>query len=346
VSLIIHAPNVHQGGGRALLTALLMAVGDQPCLAMVDARLPLPEQLPKGLALRRVSPTIVGRLKAELELRRVACAQDDVLCFGNLPPLYRIQARVRVFVQNRYLLLETGLTDLSWWPRCRIWVERQWLRRCLRGAQVIVQTPSMAHEAFHTLGVHAVVWPFAASDRQALLSMRESSGRCSGPTDDTPHTDFLYVASGEAHKNHRTLIEAWRLLANDGLRPSLCLTLDPNREQSLLEWINAIKTQFGLHIFNVGQLPPDAVINLYCRSKALIYPSLFESFGLPLIEAARSSLPILAAERDYVRDVVVPTETFDPSSPTSIARAVRRFIKVSEARPAMLSPEEFLHRLV
>lgn len=346
MSLIIHAPNVHRGGGRALLTALLMAIGERSCLAMVDSRLALPNLLPKGLVLKPVSPTIIGRLRAEFELRRVAEAEDDVLCFGNLPPLCRIRGRVRVFVQNRYLLSDTGPTDLPWWPSWRIWVERLWLRRCLRDTQVIVQTPSMAHEARNTLGVEAAVLPFLASDQGDLMLRRESGDRPGGPAENIQHTDFLYVASGEAHKNHRTLIDAWRLLARDGLRPSLCLTLDPHREKSLLKWISEATTEFGLNIHNAGQLPPEAVAALYRRSKALIYPSLFESFGLPLLEAARSALPILAAERDYVRDVVVPTETFDPSSPTSIARAVRRFIKAPEKRPDMLSPEEFLHHLV
>ena len=44
--------------------------------------------------------------------------------------------------------------------------------------------------------------------------------------------------------------------------------------------------------------------------------------GMSGLEAARAGLPIVAAERDYVRDIVTPAETFDPGSPVSIARAV------------------------
>jgi glycosyltransferase involved in cell wall biosynthesis len=64
----------------------------------------------------------------------------------------------------------------------------------------------------------------------------------------------------------------------------------------------------------------------YRQSGALIFPSLTESFGLPLIEARGRDLPILAGELDYVRDVCVPVETFDPRSPRSIARAVKRHL--------------------
>jgi hypothetical protein len=41
-------------------------------------------------------------------------------------------------------------------------------------------------------------------------------------------------------------------------------------------------------------------------------------------------LPVLASELDYVRDLIEPAETFDPSSPVSIARAVRRFLGIAE----------------
>ena len=69
----------------------------------------------------------------------------------------------------------------------------------------------------------------------------------------------------------------------------------------------------------------------------------FESFGLPLLEAKFLGLPILASELDYVRDVVEPTETFDPESPVSISRAVQRFLKISQSsKVKMLSTPEFL----
>ena len=77
-------------------------------------------------------------------------------------------------------------------------------------------------------------------------------------------------------------------------------------------------------------------------SSALIFPSRTESFGLPLIEAMHHGLPILAPELDYVRDVVTPIETFDPSSPISIARAVRRFLGNAEPTAQIHSAEDFL----
>jgi hypothetical protein len=53
--------------------------------------------------------------------------------------------------------------------------------------------------------------------------------------------------------------------------------------------------------------------------------------GLPLIEAREAKVDIIAAELDYVRDVVTPVQTFDPNSPISIARSVKRYLNIPTA---------------
>ena len=345
MTLVIHAPNVHQGGGRALLVPLLMAAGRRSCLAQVDSRLQLPYDMPPHLTLVRVPPTLAGRLVAELRLRWLVRFGDDLLCFGNLPPLLPSPARVRVFLQNRYLLSRRGLDSLPWDARLRILLERQWLRSFLRGAEVVVQTPSMARETLNELRVIARVLPFTAEGSKQGMEIPVKDK--SGPEESAVcRFDFVYVASGEPHKNHRALIDAWCLLANDNLRPSLCLTLDPYRDSSLLEWIGTRQGQNKLAIHNAGVLPQSGVSHLYARCSALIYSSLFESFGLPLVEASLAGLPVLAPELDYVRDLVEPAQTFDAASSVSIARAVKRFLSVPEPVLPLRSPHDFLRELL
>jgi glycosyltransferase involved in cell wall biosynthesis len=157
--------------------------------------------------------------------------------------------------------------------------------------------------------------------------------------------DFVYVADGEAHKNHRTLLHAWKLLADEGIRPTLALTLTP-RDGKLRTEVDSAKKERRLEIVDLGHLPHGEVLRLYKRAKALIFPSTSESLGLPLIEASRVGLPILAGELDYVRDVCVPCETFDPSSPVSIARAVKRFLGQSESALMPYSATAFWEKLL
>jgi hypothetical protein len=59
-----------------------------------------------------------------------------------------------------------------------------------------------------------------------------------------------------------------------------------------------------------------------------------------------AGLPILAPELDYVRDVCVPIQTFDPHSPVSIARAVKRFLGQPDPTVELSTPAEFWHALL
>jgi glycosyltransferase involved in cell wall biosynthesis len=161
---------------------------------------------------------------------------------------------------------------------------------------------------------------------QSVLSLVVTSVRS-----EPPIYDFIYVASGEAHKNHAALIRAWEMLADEGFFPSLALTVSRSGSPELVDQVEAQRAAKCLQIHNLGVLPHDQLLTLYKSSKALIYPSEFESFGLPLIEAKIAGIPVLAPELDYVRDVLDPVESFLPSSPLSIARAVKRFLK--ENRP-------------
>jgi len=341
--LIIHAPNVHQGGGAALLLPLLSLITeDCHCIAILDRRFQLPNKLYEQIEVIPVEPTVRSRIEAERKLAGLARPQDVILCFGNLPPLFKLSARVFVFVQNRLLLEPASLGAFPWKVRMRIFIERCWLRlRASSVTQFFVQTPSMQRSLEQRFAVRAVLFPFVRdSQRDYPRRLPVSDGEAS------TEFDFLYVASGEPHKNHRNLIMAWQLLAEDGLRPVLCLTIEHDAEKELMAWIDDMKTRHDLKINNVSSSSQAEIDTLYSRVKALIYPSRCESLGLPLIEARNAGLPVLASELDFVRDVIDPEQTFDPESPVSIARAVKRFMGAEEQPLPLKSAGDFVQYLL
>lgn len=318
--MILHAPSVHVGGGLVLLRALLQAWPEQqPLRGWFDLRVRGSLPMPPLAEANWVPPTVRARLRAEREVRDSAQSCSTVLCFHGLPPIYRSAGRVLVFAQNR---IHLGLIPLTRFPvriALRLWLERT-ISRHFRShvAEYIVQTPTMARELRRWHGGEAIVRVLPFADRTVAPF----------PLTESTRWDFVYVADGGAHKNHRRLLEAWVLLARDGLRPSLALTLSTS--DPLLGEIETLRRNHNIAVHNVGTGTHEHALALIRASRALIYPSLGESFGLPLLEAGQMGRPIVAAERDYVRDVCVPVQTFDPESPISIARAVRRFIDQSE----------------
>jgi glycosyltransferase involved in cell wall biosynthesis len=332
--LFIHAINVHQGGGAVLLSDLLRAIpSNVNAYVQIDTRMSMEIDMPDGVCVMLVEPTLFSRFVAERRLAIMVKPDDQVLCFGNLPPLFRLSGDATVFLQNRYLVdTEAPLNAFPFRSQIRISLERVWLRwRRFNASKFIVQTESMKRLASTRLGRPVSCVPFVPA---SVLNQVSSHNK--------QLFDFLYVATGEAHKNHETLIKAWCVLADQGLFPKLALTLAPELSPELCAHLAHETAARGLLIHNLGHLPHDQLLEMYRSSTALIYPSTFESFGLPLIEARQAGLLVLAPELDYVRDVIDPDETFDPSSPTSIARAVRRQLEGRRAQIALHSAEELL----
>ena len=101
--VFVHAPNVHQGGGKSLLTALLNSFpGNLKTLAQLDSRMTLPANMPENLTIKFVEPSIQQRLRAEWWLAQNVQPQDAVLCFGNLPPLFKLQGQGWKLLKHGY----------------------------------------------------------------------------------------------------------------------------------------------------------------------------------------------------------------------------------------------------
>ena len=335
--LFIHAPNIHTGGGLKLLQGMLTALGTSLAGAQLDARAKASLQVPESVAVDYVNPTLWSRLAAEWRLRRVAPVHT-IVCPHGLPPLFSLPAKAAVLALNRLFVDGSDLGHFPWQPCLRIMIERLWFRLCQSHASLyVVQTASMVTLVGGVLrsGTAVVVFPF--DDPAPLKDAAHPA---------VPTYDFLYPANGDAHKNHQRLLEAWRLLASAGLKPSLALTINATAYPALHAQIVHEIEEHGVRIANLGYLTQLEMHELYTASGALLFPSLVESFGLPLIEARDRGLPIVAPELDYVRDVVAPAETFDPLSAVSMARAVRRLMGQPEPAAAIFTTGELVAELL
>ena len=339
--LFIYGINIHQGGGRTILNSILEDLSDgQPAHIYLDARMESEDHKLTSLEITYVAPTVFARLYAELMLFRSVSKGDTVLCLGNLPPLLRSKGFVYVFVQNRILLERLSLVNYSHFTRLRIAVERLWLSLFYRNVDAfLVQTTSMRELLKKRLRLRAPVYIFQFIKKPDNFSRGNACeiNHCADV-----RNRFIYVASGEPHKNHSCLIAAWCILAGEGIYPHLVLTLDRSMYPDLCKWIEFTALEHNLKIENAGVLSAEEVKIAYRSCGALIYPSKVESFGLPLIEARSAGISILASELDYVRDLVDPEHSFDPQSPISIARAVKRFLGHPNADLEFLSIKDLI----
>lgn len=335
--LIIHAPNINSGGGYTLFKALINSLKENSLL-IIDKRLPISDSEITHFDFIRVNPTVFGRLRAEIMLYKLSNTDDIVVCFGNLPPLVRLKAKTILFIQNRYLLEHSSIVGMPYRLKLRVFIEHYWVKFFHYNAdEIIVQTLTMKKLVLKFFSRNSLVLPFIQGEIAKNIKKERDIDKV---------YDFIYVASGEIHKNHYQLIDAWIELAKLGYFPTLCVTISPNVYSSLCVYLQKSIFQYQLKIVNLGDVSHPRVMQLYQQSYALIYPSKMESFGLPLLEANSFGLKIIASELDYVRDVVNPDETFDPNSSISIMRSVVRFMGYENIKTRLLDAKKFLDEIV
>ena len=130
------------------------------------------------------------------------------------------------------------------------------------------------------------------------------------PDPATPREDFLlYPALGWPHKNHARLFEAFALLRRR--RPELRLVLTGYSGEA----------PDGVEVR--GRVSPEELASLYRRAAVLAFPSLYEGFGQPPLEAMASGCPVACSTGGSLPEVVGDAaRLFDPTSVEDMAAAV------------------------
>lgn len=133
-----------------------------------------------------------------------------------------------------------------------------------------------------------------------LFTAATAGRRAAGGSDERPR--FLYPAITGAHKNHRTLLEAFaKVIAvrNDAL---LVLTGAAGPAEGAVA--SAIgELGLGDHVRRLGRVPAEDLDALFRAAVALVYPSTYEGFGLPLAEAMAVGCPVIVADRTALPEV-------------------------------------------
>lgn len=126
--------------------------------------------------------------------------------------------------------------------------------------------------------------------------------------------DFvLYPARGWKHKNHLALVEAMRILRST--RPGMRLVLTGGALESLGDLPDWVEVR--------GNVPRAELRELYRSASVLAFPSLYEGFGLPPLEAMASGCPVAASDEGSLPEVCGDAAVyFDPKDPADIAHGI------------------------
>jgi glycosyltransferase involved in cell wall biosynthesis len=148
-----------------------------------------------------------------------------------------------------------------------------------------------------------------------------------------PDGFLLYPAQTWPHKNHERLLEALALIGKrDGLEiPLVC----PGRQNRHFRRIRERAGELGVERTTrfPGFVSPLELRGLFALGRALVFPSLFEGWGLPVCEAFSAGLPVACSTATSLPDLAGDAALlFDPEDTAAIAEAVLRLWTDAELR--------------
>ena len=148
---------------------------------------------------------------------------------------------------------------------------------------------------------------------------------------------FIYPATAFYYKNHDLILQACRLLkARQISNFRVLLTIDGSENGQVRQLVTQAKLDLP-EIEFLGFLKREKVFDYYLESDAMVFPSLLESWGLPLTEFAGLDKPILCADLPYAHETLENYSKacfFDPNNANALAKLMEEAINGSINYPA------------
>ncbi|TWJ13379.1 glycosyltransferase family 4 protein [Geobacter argillaceus] len=166
------------------------------------------------------------------------------------------------------------------------------------------------------------------SDVAALAAVRKRYG--------LERPFMFYPAATWPHKNHATLLKAIKLLrdrhAFDG---ELVLSgIAMQSHSKILAEVESLGLSGAVRV--LGYLPYEELPYIYNLAVMMVFPSRFEGFGIPIVEAMASGCPVVCSNVTSLPEVAGDaTELFDPSSVEEMAEKIRLVWESEDIRAAL-----------
>jgi glycosyltransferase involved in cell wall biosynthesis len=309
------------GGGRNYLLNLLRELDRDPRGYAFSVVVPA-GQLPAEAAGRHeiIEVSLPGRARMvfrglfEQVLLPLRARRFDLLyCLADMLPL-------RATTPTVVALRNLNIYDRSYYDDARTRALFRFVKRGVRGASAVICPSAAAADAMA---------PILALPRERFTVVPHgvSTQAFEGHIEPAEHSaPYLFLpARIERHKNFEVLFGALRMQSDPRLEVWIAGSdrLDP----PFAELVQGLVKDLGLdsRVRFLGDVPYAEILRYYKGAEALVFPSLLESFGHPLLEAMLAETPIVASDLPASREVAGDAALFfPPRDAQALADAIDR----------------------
>jgi glycosyltransferase involved in cell wall biosynthesis len=211
-------------------------------------------------------------------------------------------------------------------PLPRLYRRWSYPRSAKAAEAIIINSESLRSEIDHYLDIDPskLRLIYEAVDHELFQPGDAGAARAKVAARGVTRPFVLFVSSLWPYKNCDGLLRAWAL-ARPELGDRQLAIVGPARDEQYLAQLKALAAEVGItgDVVFVGGVPLDETVNFYQAADAFVYPSLNETFGLPILEAMACGCPVVTSDTSAMPEIAGGAAVLsDPRDPASIARAI------------------------
>lgn len=183
----------------------------------------------------------------------------------------------------------------------------------------------------------AQLFPWVARKTEVVYLASDLCSETSNETSRQPKAYFLFVGSNEPRKNLQRLLYAYIQYRTLSLSPVDLVIAGSDQwgDFNVGDFIRDNQLEPSVHL--IRHVDDNLLSSLYAHAEALVMVSLYEGFGLPLVEAMQWGIPIVASNTSAVAEVAGNAGLLvDPTDIDAIARALKSISEDQETRTMLI----------
>jgi glycosyltransferase involved in cell wall biosynthesis len=252
---------------------------------------------------------------------RLPVSKIDVLNTG-MAPMVNIPWSLVLHLKTMHAFTAPGSVA----PLTRAYRRLNYPRSVRAAAAIIINSQSLRSEVEHYLQVDAgkLKLIYEAVDHELFRPGDTEEARAQVKSHGVTKPYVLFVSSMWPYKNCDGLVRAWAL-ARAELAGRQLVVVGAGRDEKYYAGLHSLADELGISddVIFTGGVPLEETVAFYRAADVFAYPSLNETFGLPILEAMACGCPVVTSDTTAMPETAGGAAVLaDPKDPASIARGI------------------------